>query len=64
MIVDYAYGSFTTAYEAGSSVKAATVLTGYNQGVISMGTSMGDEPIKLASTDPKTSILTGVDISR
>ncbi|EKU44469.1 hypothetical protein C518_0075 [Lysinibacillus fusiformis ZB2] len=55
-VVDYAYGSFTTAYEAGSSVKAATVLTGYNQGVISMGTSMGDEPIKLASTDPKTSI--------
>lgn len=56
MIVDYAYGSFTTAYEAGSSVKAATVLTGYNQGVISMGTSMGDEPIILAGTDPKTSI--------
>ncbi|QSB10144.1 penicillin-binding protein 2 [Lysinibacillus sp. FSL K6-0057] len=56
MVVDYAYGSFTTAYEAGSSVKAATVLTGYNQGVISMGTSMGDEPIKLASTDPKASI--------
>ncbi|MCM0624215.1 penicillin-binding protein 2 [Lysinibacillus sp. OL1_EC] len=55
-VVDYAYGSFTTAYEAGSSVKAATVLTGYNQDVISMGTSMGDEPIKLASTDPKTSI--------
>lgn len=55
-VVDYAYGSFTTAYEAGSSVKAATVLTGYNQGVISMGTSMGDEPIILASTDPKTSI--------
>ncbi|WP_155591568.1 peptidoglycan D,D-transpeptidase FtsI family protein [Lysinibacillus cavernae] len=55
-IVDYAYGSFTTAYEAGSSVKAATVLTGYNQDVISMGTSMGDEPIVLAGTDPKTSI--------
>lgn len=59
-VVDYAYGSFTTAYEAGSSVKAATVLTGYNQGVISMGTSMGDEPIKLASTDPKTSIFNRV----
>ncbi|MEK8198843.1 peptidoglycan D,D-transpeptidase FtsI family protein [Lysinibacillus sp. FSL M8-0134] len=56
IIVDYSYGSFTTAYESGSSVKAATVLTGYNQGVISMGTSMGDEPIKLASTEPKASI--------
>lgn len=55
-VIDYAYGSFTTAYEAGSSVKAATVLTGYNQDVISMGTSMGDEPIILAGTDPKTSI--------
>ncbi|MBD8522012.1 penicillin-binding protein 2 [Lysinibacillus sp. FSL R7-0073] len=55
-IVDYGYGTFTTAYEAGSSVKGATVLTGYNQDVISMGTSMGDEPIKLASTEPKASI--------
>ncbi|KAB0443560.1 peptidoglycan D,D-transpeptidase FtsI family protein [Lysinibacillus fusiformis] len=55
-IVDYGYGTFTTAYEAGSSVKAATVLTGYNQDVISMGTSMGDEPIKLAGTDFKSSI--------
>ncbi|MED4552223.1 penicillin-binding protein 2 [Lysinibacillus capsici] len=55
-VIDYAYGSFTTAYEAGSSVKAATVLTGYNQDVISMGTSMGDEPIILAGTEPKTSI--------
>ena len=63
-VIDYAYGSFTTAYEAGSSVKATTVLTGYNQDVISMGTSMGDEPIILAGTDPKTSILTGLDISR
>ena len=31
-IVDYSYGTFTTAYEAGSSVKAATVLMGYNEG--------------------------------
>ncbi|WP_341299700.1 penicillin-binding protein 2 [Lysinibacillus sp. FSL H8-0500] len=56
VVLDYAYGTFTTAYEAGSTVKAATVLTGYNQGVISMGTSMGDEPIVLARTSPKTSI--------
>ncbi|MFE3575597.1 peptidoglycan D,D-transpeptidase FtsI family protein [Lysinibacillus sp. NPDC059133] len=55
-VVDYSYGTFTTAYEAGSSVKAATVLTGYNQGVISMGTSMGDEPIVLAGTPTKASI--------
>ncbi|MEB2302565.1 penicillin-binding protein 2 [Lysinibacillus xylanilyticus] len=55
-VVDYSYGTFTTAYESGSSVKAATVLTGYNQGVISMGTYQGDEPIVLAGTNPKASI--------
>ncbi|MFJ8514348.1 peptidoglycan D,D-transpeptidase FtsI family protein [Lysinibacillus xylanilyticus] len=55
-VVDYSYGTFTTAYEAGSAVKAATLLTGYNQGVVSMGTVMGDEPIVLAGTSPKTSI--------
>ena len=56
IIVDYAYGSFTTAYEAGSTIKAATVLTGYNQGVISMNTTLGDQPIKLAGTNSKSSI--------
>ncbi|MFT9818064.1 peptidoglycan D,D-transpeptidase FtsI family protein [Lysinibacillus sp. NPDC056185] len=55
-VVDYSYGTFTTAYEAGSAIKAATLLTGYNQGVVSMGTTMGDEPIVLASTKAKTSI--------
>lgn len=55
-VVDYSYGTFTTAYEAGSAVKAATLLTGYNQGVVSMGTVMGDEPIVLAGTSPKASI--------
>lgn len=56
VIMDYSYGTFTTAYEAGSTVKAATVLTGYNQGVISMGTTLGDQPIKLAGTEQKSSI--------
>ncbi|QPQ30080.1 penicillin-binding transpeptidase domain-containing protein [Lysinibacillus sp. JNUCC 51] len=55
-VVDYSYGTFTTAYEAGSAVKAATLLTGYNQGVVSMGTTMVDEPIELAGTKAKTSI--------
>ncbi|MFJ3388431.1 peptidoglycan D,D-transpeptidase FtsI family protein [Lysinibacillus sp. NPDC086135] len=55
-VVDYSYGTFTTAYESGSAVKAATVLTGYNHGVISMGTYQGDEPIVLAGTNPKASI--------
>ena len=56
VMLDYSYGTFTTAYEAGSTVKAATVLTGYNQGVISMGTTLGDEPIRLAGTQVKKSI--------
>ncbi|WP_107950183.1 peptidoglycan D,D-transpeptidase FtsI family protein [Lysinibacillus parviboronicapiens] len=56
IIVDYAYGSFTTAYEAGSVVKAATLLTGYNQGVITPSTVLGDEPIHLLGTPVKSSI--------
>ncbi|QDP99269.1 penicillin-binding protein 2 [Lysinibacillus fusiformis] len=56
IIVDYAYGSFTTAYEAGSVVKAATMLTGYNQGVITPSTVFGDEPIHLLGTPVKKSI--------
>ena len=32
-------GTFTTTYNVGSAVKGATVLTGYQTGVISPGTS-------------------------
>ncbi|TKI68836.1 penicillin-binding protein 2 [Lysinibacillus mangiferihumi] len=56
VIVDYAYGSFTTAYEAGSVVKAATLLTGYKLGVITPNTVLGDEPIHLLGTPVKKSI--------
>ncbi|MEK4229972.1 peptidoglycan D,D-transpeptidase FtsI family protein [Solibacillus sp. FSL H8-0538] len=55
-IVDYSYGTFTTAYEAGSTVKAATLLTGYSAGAITPGQSFVDEPVKLAGTVPKSSI--------
>ncbi|KOY80872.1 penicillin-binding protein 2 [Lysinibacillus macroides] len=55
-VVDYSYGTFTTAYEAGSAVKAATLLTGYSQGVITPNTVLGDEPIWLKGTDAKKSI--------
>lgn len=55
-VVDYSYGTFTTAYESGSSIKAATLLTGYSQGVIETSTVLGDEPITLAGTQPKKSI--------
>ena len=48
-VVDYSYGTFTTAYEAGSSVKAATVLMGYNEGVIKPGTVMVDSPMRIGN---------------
>ncbi len=44
-MADYSYGTFTTAYEAGSTVKGATVLTGYREGAISIGESQWDEPL-------------------
>ncbi|MGE8000609.1 peptidoglycan D,D-transpeptidase FtsI family protein [Lysinibacillus sp. NPDC093190] len=55
-VVDYSYGTFTTAYEAGSAVKAATLLTGYNLGAITPRTVLGDEPIHLLNTPVKKSI--------
>ena len=48
-VIDYSYGTFTTAYEAGSTVKAATVLMGYNEGVITPGTVMLDAPMKIGN---------------
>lgn len=47
---DYSYGNFTTAYEAGSVVKPATILTAYQNDIIEPGTTLIDEPIKLAGT--------------
>ncbi len=55
-IADYSYGTFTTAYEAGSVVKGATVLTGYRENAISVGTTQLDEPIILGGGLKKSSI--------
>jgi penicillin-binding protein A len=52
---DYALGTFTSAYEMGSAVKGATILTGFQTGVIKPGTILRDEPIQLASTPIKKS---------
>jgi penicillin-binding protein A len=52
---DYALGTFTSAYEMGSAVKGATILTGYQTGVIEPNTYLVDEPIQLASTPIKKS---------
>lgn len=44
-ITDYHYGTFTSQYAVGSSVKGATLLTGYSNGAISVGEKMIDQPL-------------------
>lgn len=56
VVNDYAYGTFTTSYEIGSVIKPATILTGYDQGVLEMGEVLVDEPIRIKGTKPKSSI--------
>ncbi|MEK3981207.1 penicillin-binding protein 2 [Psychrobacillus sp. FSL K6-2836] len=55
-IQDYAFGAFTNAYEVGSTVKPATILTGYREGVLQIGTSLVDEPIRIKDSKPKSSV--------
>ncbi|MFC4320786.1 peptidoglycan D,D-transpeptidase FtsI family protein [Litchfieldia salsa] len=52
---DFALGAMNTAYEMGSAVKGATVLTGYQTGVIQPYTHLYDEPIKIKDTPIKKS---------
>ncbi|MFD2444130.1 peptidoglycan D,D-transpeptidase FtsI family protein [Bacillus sp. CGMCC 1.16607] len=52
---DYALGTFTSSYEMGSAVKGATILTGFQTGVIQPNTYLLDEPIQLAGTPVKKS---------
>lgn len=47
---DYAIGTFTSAYEAGSVVKPATLLTGYSLNAIKMRETLIDTPINIAGT--------------
>lgn len=49
-IQDYTFGTFTSAYEAGSTVKLATMLTGYSEGAIRIGDVKIDEPIRIGRT--------------
>ncbi|WP_071396973.1 peptidoglycan D,D-transpeptidase FtsI family protein [Bacillus tuaregi] len=52
---DDALGTFTTTYNVGSAVKGATVLTGFQTGVIKPGSSFYDAPLYIAGTPPKKS---------
>lgn len=55
-ILDYAYGTFTAGHEVGSSIKGATILTGYSEGAIGMNSVMIDEPLKIGNDRPKASL--------
>jgi penicillin-binding protein A len=52
---DFAYGTFTTSYSAGSAVKGATVLTGFKTGAIRPNTYHFDTPMKIKGTPKKAS---------
>ncbi|GGI11184.1 peptidoglycan D,D-transpeptidase FtsI family protein [Gottfriedia solisilvae] len=54
-VQDFATGNMTTSYEMGSTVKGATVLTGFQQKAISPGTRLFDTPIKIKDTPQKAS---------
>jgi cell division protein FtsI/penicillin-binding protein 2 len=50
VLQDYALGTIASSYNVGSSVKGATVLTGYKTGAITPGTTFLDAPMKIAGT--------------
>ncbi|HYK71611.1 MAG TPA: penicillin-binding protein 2 [Pseudoneobacillus sp.] len=54
-MLDFAYGTFTTSYNAGSAVKGATILTGYKTGAIKPNTFFYDAPMTIKGTPEKSS---------
>ncbi|KOS28074.1 penicillin-binding protein [Bacillus anthracis] len=54
-IEDYALGTMTSSYELGSTVKGATVLTGYQTEAIKPGDQFYDAPMKFKGTQAKKS---------
>jgi len=55
-IRDYAFGTFTDVYAAGSTVKMATLLTGYQEGAARVGETKMDEMLQIAGTPSKSSV--------
>nr|WP_246231521.1 penicillin-binding protein 2 [Sporosarcina jiandibaonis] len=55
-IRDYSFGTFSGAYMAGSTVKMATLLTGYQEGGARIGETKIDEGIKIANDNMKSSV--------
>ncbi|WP_372869309.1 penicillin-binding transpeptidase domain-containing protein [Planomicrobium okeanokoites] len=56
VIQDHSYAAVTAAYASGSSVKGATLLTGYAQDAVNMGDVLIDEPLQIKGTPLKRSI--------
>ena len=54
-IYDYTVGAITSTVTPGSIVKGASILVGYNTGVISIGTKLQDKCIKLLNMPKKCS---------
>jgi cell division protein FtsI/penicillin-binding protein 2 len=54
-IIDWTHGISNMNVTPGSVVKGASLLTGYNEGVVSIGEKIYDEPIKIANTPQKSS---------
>ncbi|MDM5374168.1 penicillin-binding protein 2 [Bacillus bombysepticus] len=54
-VEDYALGTMTSSYELGSTVKGATVLTGFETKAIKPGTTFHDAPMKFKGTKEKRS---------
>lgn len=54
-VQDYALGALTSSYAMGSTVKGATLLTGFQTGAIKPGDIQVDEPIKIKGTPLKKS---------
>ncbi|PKG45753.1 MULTISPECIES: penicillin-binding transpeptidase domain-containing protein [unclassified Planococcus (in: firmicutes)] len=64
VVNDYAFGTFTAAHEMGSTIKGATLLTGYEQDAVEMGEVQIDEPLKFAGTTQKNSIFNTTPFNR
>jgi penicillin-binding protein A len=54
-MVDDALGTFTTTYNVGSTVKGATILTGYKTGAVEPNTYFDDKGLKIKGTPLKKS---------
>jgi penicillin-binding protein A len=52
---DFSLGNITTSYNVGSTVKGATILTGFQQGVLKPRTVQMDAPMKIKGTPVKKS---------